>query len=215
MSIVANVSGYTSQPYAPGTSSPKAPATTSSSSSASAAPTDVVDISPAGQLQTWEAGRIALNQGAGKLTSDQATQLYQQVASISAQIVADKQANGGTLSAQDKQAIKQSEIQLSTSIYSDAHNGATPPSTPPPTNDTQKRAAIQAGAIQLNLQAGNLTTSQAQQLMAQQATIDKQIASDEKANGGTLTQAQAQAINQLQNAADQQLSQMLNPSSTT
>jgi hypothetical protein len=213
MSTVANVSGFTSQPYASGTSSPKAPASTASSSNASAAPTDVVDISPAGQLQTWEAGRIALNQGAGKLTSDQATQLYQQVSTITAQIAADKQANGGTLSAADKQAIKQSEIQLSTAIYSDAHNGATPPSTPPPTNDTQKRAVIQAGAIQLNLQAGNLTTSQAQQLMAQQATIDKQITTDEAANGGTLTQAQAQAINQLQNAADQQIYQMLHPSS--
>jgi hypothetical protein len=213
MSTVANVSGFTSQQFASGPSSSKAPASPASSSNANAAPTDVVDISPAGQLQTWEAGRIALNQGAGKLTSDQATQLYQQVSTIGAQIVADKQADGGTLSAQDKQAIKQSEIQLSTAIYSDVHNGATPPSTPPPTNDTQKRAVTQAGAIQLNLQAGNLTTGQAQQLMAQQATIDKQIASDEKANGGTLTQAQAQAINQLQNAADQQLAQMLNPSS--
>jgi hypothetical protein len=95
---------------------------------------------------------------------------------------------------------------LSATIYSDAHNGAAPPSDPTQSGAAQ-REALQAGRIQLNEQAGNLGSSQAQQLMQQQYSIDRQIATDTQANGGPLTQAQAQQINQLQDQASTQIYQ--------
>jgi hypothetical protein len=148
-----------------------------------------------------------LNLAAGNLTSDQATDLYQQVASIQSQIAADKQANGGTLSTQDAQTIDQLQSQLSGTIYSDAHNGAAPPTTAPNASEAGKRAAMQAGRIESNEQDGNISASQAQTLTQQQTQIDQQIASDEQANNGTLTKAQAQQINQLQDQASQAINQ--------
>jgi len=174
--------------------------------------TDSVELSTSGARDTAETGRVALNVAAGNLTSDQATQLYQQIASIQSQIAADKQADGGTLSINDAQTIAQLQSQLSGTIYTDAHNGAAPPSDPPTVSGANVREAMQAGRIEMNLQAGNLTASQAQQLGAQQAQIDQTIAADQQANGGSLTQSQAQAIEQLQSQASSQIYQMVHPS---
>lgn len=203
-------SNYLSQALAPkGTTSPA-----SSANSPESAGQDVVDLSPAAQRETMETGRIALNAEAGNLTSAQASQLYQQVASIQTQITSDKQADGGTLSSQDAQSINQLQNQLSATIYSDAHNGAAPPTSHPAISEAGKRAAMQAGRIELNEQAGNLNASQAQQLMGQQTTIDQLIASGNQANSGTLTQSEAQQINQLQNQASQQIYETAHPSAT-
>ncbi|MFN7996281.1 MAG: hypothetical protein U0Q18_21900 [Bryobacteraceae bacterium] len=176
------------------------------SSTGSPASSDTVVISPAAQREAMETGRIALNVQAGNLTSDQATQLYQQVATIHSQIAADKQANGGALSATDAQAINQLQSQLSATIYSDAHNGTAPPSDVTPTQ-AGLREAMQAGRIALNEQAGNLTSSQVQQLGAQQAQIDQLIASDQQQNSGPLTPQQQATISQMQDQASQAIYQ--------
>ena len=84
---------------------------------------DSIQLSPAVR-QLLQAGRIALDEKAGLLTSDQATSLYSQVASTQPQIATDKTAGGGTLNAGDAQSIQQLQDQTSQLIYSDAHNGA-------------------------------------------------------------------------------------------
>jgi len=167
-------------------------------------PADSVQLSPAALRETGLTGRVALNEKAGNLSGDQAQQLYGQIASIHSQIATDRQADGGTLSSTDAQAIQQLQSQLNQTIYSDAHNGTAPPSNP---NVTQagEREAVEAGRIVLNEKAGNVTTAQAQQLGSQLATIHQQIAADEQANGGPLNPADAQAINQLQNQFSQQI----------
>jgi len=201
MSTVNNVGGLSAQEYP---SQPFAPKTMVSSSASQGAETsdqtDIVDVSQVALRETSLTGRIALQAQAGHITTDQATQLYQQVASIHSQIVADKKADGGTLTQQDIDAINQLETQLSSTIYSDAHDGAAPPPNPTPLN-AGKRAGMEAGRIQLNLQAGNITSTQAQQLAAQQAQIDQLIVTDKQANGGTLTQQEVRQINQMQSAA--------------
>jgi len=214
---ITNVNSLASELYLSQAAAPKQPASTAGSPTGVAVPVDQVDIthnSDAMHRQISETGRIALNAAAGTLTSAQATQLYQQVASIQAQITADTQANGGTLTPQDADSISQLQSQLSATIYSDAHNGAAPPPNPTITVAGQ-REALQAGRIELNLQTGKLTTTQAQQLTQQQAQIDQQIAADKQANGGTLTQAQAQQINQVQDQASQQIYQMVHGTTPT
>jgi len=176
------------------------------SAEASGQAADNVQLSPAALREVALTGRVAANVEAGNLTSDQAQQLYGQISSIASQIAADRQANGGKLSPSDRQALQQSQDQLSGTIYSDAHNGATPPSDPHVTL-ASAREAIEAGRIALNESAGNLSGEQAQQLGSQLGTIQQQIAADEQANGGTLSKADAQAIDQLQNQFSQQIYQ--------
>ncbi len=208
MSTIANVNSLSTEAYlTPGVASKPSP--TSTTSTNEGVPVDQVDLTHSGDPSlrlTGETGRIALNAQAGNLTSDQATQLYQQVSSIQSQIAADKQ-GGGSVSSQDQESIRQAESQLSASIYSDAHAGAAPPSTPPAHDAADQRATLQAGRITANEQNGNITSTQAQQLSQQQAQIDQQIASDKQANGGSLTKAQAQQINQLQDQANKQIYQ--------
>lgn len=207
MSSVNYVNSFLQESYLPSTTS-KSGSSSTASSAGGEVPPDEVDLSSDAFLrETAESGRIALNAANGDLTSDQASQLYQQVASIQSQIQSDKQADGGTLSPADAQTINQLQSQLSASIYSDAHNGDAPPSTPSTPSAIGGREALEAGRIELNQQAGNITSTQAQQLMTQQTQISQQISSDEQSNGGTLTQAQAQQIWQSQNQASQQIYQ--------
>ena len=160
---------------------------------------DVADISPAARSEVALTGRIAVNAAQGNINSDQASQLYAQVSSIQSQIVADEQANGGTLSPTDAQAIHQLQVQAGQSIYSDAHNGAAPPSGAT-IGVAGTREAIEAGRISLNEKAGNLSSTQGQQLDSQLGAIHQQIVSDKQANGGSLSPTDAAAINQQQNA---------------
>jgi len=206
MSSVNYVNSFLQDAYLPSNTAKPASSPSAASSSSGELPPDEVDLSSNAFLrETVESGRIALNAANGSLTSDQASQLYQQVSSIQSQIQSDKQADGGTLSPTDAQTINQLQSQLSASIYSDAHNGAAPPSAPSTPGAIAGREALQSGRIELNEQAGNITSGQAQQLMAQQTQISQQISSDEQANGGSLTQAQAQQIRQAQNQASQQI----------
>ena len=175
-----------------------------SSAQASDEPADAVQLSPAALREVALTGRVAINGETGHLTSDQAQQLYGQISSIHSQIVADRQADGGTLSSTDAQAIRQAQNQLSGTIYSDAHNGAAPPSDPNVTR-AGAREALEAGRIVLNEKAGNLSGDQATQLGSQLGTIQQQIATDKQANGGSLSTTDAQAINQLQNQFSQQI----------
>jgi hypothetical protein len=172
-----------------------------------------VQLSPAALRQIALTGRVALNERAGNITSGQATQLNGQISSIQSQIAADKQANGGTLSSSDAQAIQQLQNQLSQTVYSDAHNGAAAP-TDPDVTKAGAREAVQASRIALNETAGNLSSDQAKQLGSQLGTIQQQIASDEQANGGSLSAADAKTINQAQSQLSQQIYDTAHSAST-
>jgi hypothetical protein len=210
MNAVANINSLPSEAYPPLSTSAKQAA--SGSSTTDSMPVDQVDITPTSQIMqrlNAEDGRVALDTAAGNLTSPLSTELYAQVASIQQQISGAEQHDGGILSSQDAQRINQSESELSASIYSDAHNGASLPSNSTP-SAAGHREALQAGRIQMGEQAGNLTTSQAQQLMTQQYQIDGQISTDKAANGGTLTSAETQQVSQLQDQASKQIYQTIN-----
>ena len=97
---------------------------------ASEEPADSLQLSPAALREVSLTGRVAADADTGNLTSDQAQQLYGQVSSIHGQIGADRQSDGGALSPTDAQAIQQSQSQLRQTIYSDAYDGAPPPSAP-------------------------------------------------------------------------------------
>jgi hypothetical protein len=190
--------------YAPATSTPQKSASPSATTAGSTQEADSVQLSPTALREVALTGRISVNEQAGNLSGAQAQQLYGQLSSIHSQIATDRQAGGGTLSPTQAQAIQQSENQLSQTVYSDAHGGAAPPSSPH-VSPADAREALEAGRITLNAKAGNLSSDQADQLTSQLGTIHQQIETDKQANGGTLTPPDAQAINQLQNQLSEQI----------
>jgi hypothetical protein len=174
-------------------------------STTSDTPADSLHLSLAALREVTLTGRVAMNLADGNITSDQAGQLGGQVSSIQSQIAADLQADGGTLSPTDAQAIQQLQDQVSQTIYGDTHNGATLP--PPATwSKAENRGDVEAGRIAMDETAGSISSDQAQQLDSQLSTIHQQMVTDMQANGGTLTPAEAQAINQLQSQLSQQIS---------
>jgi len=197
-------SGALPEAYAP-LVSPKAAGSASTSKAQSPdEPTDTLQLSSAAMREMALAGRVALNEQAGTITGEQAAQLNGQTSAIQSQIAADKQANGGTLSSTDAQAIQQLQTQLSQTVYSDAHNGAAAP-TDPDVTKIGVREAVQAGRIAVNQTAGNLSSAQAAELYSQTAGIQQQIVTDQHANGGSLSAADVTAINHSQNQLSQQI----------
>jgi len=188
-------------PKAVGSAASSAPGSTTRTPDISA---DTVQLSPAALREIALTGRVSLNAQAGNISSNQAAQLNGQISSIQSQIAADKQANGGTLSSYDAQGIRQLQNQLSQTVYSDAHNGAAAP-TDPDVTQAGAREAVQAGRIALNETAGNLSSDQASQLNSQLSTIQQQIVSDKQANGGSLSAADASAINRTQSQLSRQI----------
>jgi hypothetical protein len=73
-----------------------------------------------------QGGRIALNEKAGKLSSDQAQQLFSRDVDLYKQIAADQQANGGSLTASEAQGFQQFRNDLSQLIYQAAHPSSSP-----------------------------------------------------------------------------------------
>lgn len=173
---------------------------------------DSVHLSPAALREVALTGQIALNAQAGNITSQQEAELNGQVSEIESQIKSDQQANGGTLSQSDAQTIQQLQSQLSQTIYSDAHNGATPP-TDPNVTKAGVREALQAGRIALNETAGNLTSDQANQLYSQLGAIHQQIVTDKQSDGGSLNAADAKAIHQSLNQLSRQIHDTAHPNS--
>lgn len=71
--------------------------------------------------QVFQAGRVALDEQSGKLTSTQAAQLSSQIASTQSTVTADLKASGGTLTASQAQAVTLLQNQLSAQIYQTAN----------------------------------------------------------------------------------------------
>jgi|HubBroStandDraft_6_1064221.scaffolds.fasta_scaffold297459_2 hypothetical protein len=205
--------GALPEAYAPLVSPKAVGSGTTSSSAAPAQPADTLRLSPAAVRELALAGRIALNEQAGNISSELAAQLNGQTSEIQDQIVADEQNNGGTLTSSEAQSIQQLQTQESQRIYSAAHDGAAAP-TDPDVTKAGIRQDVQAGRIATSETAGNLSSDQANQLYAQSAMIQQQIVTDEQANGGSLSSADAQAINQAQNQFSQQIYETAHSAST-
>lgn len=173
----------------------------------SGSPSDSIQLSPLGR-DTLQTGRIALNEKAGNITSDQATQLYSQIAANQKQLAADKAADGGTLNAADAQSIETAQTVSGQQIYTAAHNGAPPPTTRGPHSDSEIRNIDQAVRIGVDEKAGNLTSTQASTLDSQIQTTQQQILSDQAGNNGSLTSAEAAAINQTQSLLSTQITSL-------
>jgi hypothetical protein len=91
---------------------------------------------------------------------------------------------------------------MSKQIYADKHNANTAHYG---NNKVGQRRENQQDRIAQGIKSGQLTPGETAKLEKQQQGINKQVATDRKANGGTFTASQKKQINKEQNQASRNI----------
>lgn len=146
--------------------------------------------------------RIANGVKSGQLTAGETANLESKEAAINGETRADRAANGGKLTAAEKQQVNQQQNQLSKQIYQDKHNAATQHYG---NNKVDQRRENQQDRIAQGIKSGQLTAGETAKLENQQRGINQQVRADRAANGGKLTGAEKQQINKEQNGASKNI----------
>jgi hypothetical protein len=146
--------------------------------------------------------RIANGVKSGQLTPGETANLENKEAAINKETRADRAANGGKLTSAEKAQVNQQQNQVSKQIYADKHNANTAHYG---NNKVGQRRENQQDRIAQGIKSGQLTPGETAKLEKQQQGINKQVASDRKANGGTLTASQKKQINKQQNQASRNI----------
>ena len=109
---------------------------------------------------------------------------------------------GGKLTASEKKQVNHQQDQASKQIYADKHNANTAHYG---NNKVGQRRENQQDRIAQGIKSGQLTAGETAKLENQQKGINKQVAADRKANGGTLTTSEKKQINKDQNGASKNI----------
>jgi hypothetical protein len=146
--------------------------------------------------------RIANGVQSGQLTAGETANLESKEAAINGETRADRAANGGKLTAAEKQQVNQQQNQLSKQIYNDKHNANTAHYG---NNQVGQRRENQQDRIAQGIKSGQLTAGETAKLENQEHGINQQVKADRAANGGKLTQAEKKQVNKEQNAASRNI----------
>jgi hypothetical protein len=146
--------------------------------------------------------RIANGVKSGQLTPGETANLEKKEAAINKETSADRAANGGKLTSAEKAQVNKQQNQVSKQIYADKHNANTAHYG---NNKVGRRRENQQDRIAQGIKSGQLTPSETAKLEKQQQGINKQVATDRKANGGTLNAAQKKQVNKEQNQASRNI----------
>ncbi len=155
-----------------------------------------------GQRKENQQDRIANGVQSGQLTAGETSKLETKEAAINGETRADRAANGGKLTAAEKQQVNQQQNQVSKQIYNDKHNANTAKY-----GNTQvgQRRENQQDRIAQGVKSGQLTAGETAKLENQQKGINQQVKADRAANGGKLTPGEKQQVNKEQNAASKNI----------
>ena len=146
--------------------------------------------------------RIAQGVKSGQLTAGETANLETKEAAINGETKADRAANGGKLTGAEKKQIIGQQNQASKQIYKDKHNASTQHYG---SNKVDQRRENQQDRIAQGVKSGQLTPGETTKLENQQKGINKQVAADRKANGGTLTASEKKQVNKEQNGASKNI----------
>jgi hypothetical protein len=185
------------------------PAAQSQSGSSSTAATPATTPTPAAkpkptvaQRKENQQDRIANGVQSGQLTAGETANLEKKEAAINKETATDRAANGGKLTATEKKQVNQQENKVSKQIYADKHNANTAHYG---NNKVGQRRENQQDRIAQGVKSGQMTAGEAAKAETQQKGINKQVAADRKANGGTLTASEKKQVNHEQNAASKNI----------
>jgi hypothetical protein len=148
--------------------------------------------------------RIANGVKSGQLTPGETANLENKEAAINKETRTDRAANGGKLTVAEKAQINRQQNQTSKQIYADKHNANTAHYG---NNAVGQRRENQQDRIAQGIKSGQLTPKETSKLEKQQQGINKQVATDRRANGGSLNASQKKQINKSQNQASRNIYQ--------
>ncbi len=140
--------------------------------------------------------RIANGVQSGQLTAGETANLETKEAAINGETRADRAANGGKLTAAERQQINHQQNQVSHQIYQDKHNANTAHYG---NTEVGQRRENQQDRIARGVRSGQLTAGETAHLENQQRAINHQVAADRSANGGKLTPGERAQVNREQN----------------
>jgi hypothetical protein len=179
------------------------PSSQSSPAAATPAPEPEKKADPSmAQRKENQQDRIANGVKSGQLTPGETANLEKKEAAINKETSADRAATGGKLTPAEKAQVNQQQNKLSKQIYNDKHNASTAHYG---NNKVGQRRENQQDRIAQGIKSGQLTPSETAKVEKQQQGINKQVASDRKANGGSLTASQKKQINKEQNQASRNI----------
>src|SRR5580704_297279 len=175
----------------------------SSQSGSSASPTPAAKPDPSiAQRKENQQDRIANGVQSGQLTAGETSKLETKEAAINGETRADRAANGGKLTAAEKQQVNKQQNQLSKQIYNDKHNANTAQYG---NSKVGQRQENQQDRIAQGIKSGQLTAGETAKLENQQKGINQQVKADRAANGGKLTTGEKKQVNKEQNAASKNI----------
>jgi hypothetical protein len=177
--------------------SPSMPATPATTATPAAKPKPTI-----AQRKENQQDRIAQGVKSGQLTAGETANLETKESAINGETKADRAANGGKLTAAEKKQINGQQNQVSKQIHADKHNANTAHYG---NNKVGQRRENQQDRIAQGVKSGQLTAGETAKLENQQKGINKKVAADRKANGGTLTAAEKKQVNHEQNAASKNI----------
>ena len=146
--------------------------------------------------------RIGNGVQSGQLTAGETKNLESREANLNREVHADRTANGGTLTPQERRQVNHQQNNLSHSIYNDKHNAA---QAHYGNNEVGQRRENQQDRIANGIKNGSMTPGEAARTENREQGINQQIHADRAANGGTLTGQEKHQINHQQNGASRQI----------
>ncbi|HEV8074284.1 MAG TPA: hypothetical protein VGP66_00455 [Candidatus Acidoferrum sp.] len=177
--------------------------TTSTGSSTQGTTTTAPATKPTiAQRKENQQDRIANGVQSGQLTAGETSKLETKEAAINGETRADRAANGGKLTAAEKQQINKQQNQVSKQIYNDKHNANTAQYG---NSKVGQRQENQQDRIAQGIKSGQLTAGETAKLENQQKGINQQVKADRAANGGKLTAGEKKQVNKEQNAASKNI----------
>ena len=144
--------------------------------------------------------RISNGLRSGQMTSGEAARAERTQSNIDQQVHNDREANGGTLTGQERQQINSEQNSASRQIYDEKHNA----NTVKP-NEVDDREANQQQRTANGLRSGQMTSGEAARTNQNQAAVAQQVHNERTANGGALTQQQKQQANKEENKNSKQI----------
>ncbi len=133
----------------------------------------------------------------GSLTAGEASSLERKETRLNAEERRMKAANGGKLTPAERAKLQRQQNGLSKQIYNQKHDAQT--QNVNPKSEVGQRQREQQKRIGEGIENGSLTPREASRLEHQEAGVNREVARDRAANGGTLTPAEKAKVNRQQN----------------
>jgi len=152
----------------------------------------------AGPQSAYQNQQERIGQGvkSGQLTPRETANLENKERAVNGEVRADKNANGGSLTAAERARVNAQHQNLSKQIYTDKHNAAKDNFG---NSEVGRHEANQQRRIGNGIESGRLNAGKTANLENREAGVKSEIHADRAANGGRLTAGERSAVNKQQN----------------